>query len=251
MKKYKIDNSCPFIDQDFNFITSYDSEEHFYDVLDDRYLKDNGEIDINLLKKKINKIKIILYYINNKKYKCEKTLHSNIKKQSIFLSYNINSIKKLEIFEKQKTSKIFKFKNKLVKFLTFGYYNFEKKRINKIVCEKVNISNQKEELKKVGLKILKLNNILEKIEKEKRRQWEKNDLLRHWYDFASSRKLQNQPLMSNGNQYLPVNNYDNEKSSIISHVNSDYQFYLNVDIDAVNSDNGFNENQYQQKCSIL
>lgn len=106
-------------------------------------------------------------------------------------------------------------------------------------------------MKKVGLKILKLNNILEKIEKEKRRQWEKNDLLRHWYDFASSRKLQNQPLMSNGNQYLPVNNYDNEKSSVISHVNSDYQFYLNVDIDAVNSDNGFNENQYQQKCSIL
>ncbi|WP_342266527.1 hypothetical protein [Spiroplasma endosymbiont of Villa modesta] len=102
MKKYKIDNSFPFIDQDFNFITNYDSEEHFYDVLDDRYLKDNGEIDINLLKKKINKIKIILYYINNKKYKCEKTLQSNIKKQSIFLSYNINSIKKLEIFEKQK-----------------------------------------------------------------------------------------------------------------------------------------------------
>ncbi|WJG71265.1 hypothetical protein [Spiroplasma ixodetis] len=109
MKKYKIDNSFPFIDQHFNFITSYDdNEKHFYDVLDDWYLKDNGEIDINLLKKKINKIKIILYYISNKKYKCEKTLQSNIKKQSIFLSYNINSIKKLEIFEKQKTTKIFK-----------------------------------------------------------------------------------------------------------------------------------------------
>ncbi|BET38506.1 hypothetical protein [Spiroplasma ixodetis] len=64
-------------------------------------------------------------------------------------------------------------------------------------------------MKKVGLKILKLNNILEKIEKEKRRQWEKNDLLRHWYYFAISRKLQNQPLMSNGNQYLPINNFDN------------------------------------------
>ncbi|WP_425382348.1 hypothetical protein [Spiroplasma endosymbiont of Melieria omissa] len=66
-------------------------------------------------------------------------------------------------------------------------------------------------MKKVGLKILKLNNILEKIEKEKRRQWEKNDLLRHWYDVAISRKLQNQPLMSNGNQYLLINNSDNEK----------------------------------------
>ncbi|BDT02465.1 hypothetical protein [Spiroplasma ixodetis] len=52
MKKYKIDNSFPFINQHFNFITSYDdNEEHFYDVLDDRYLKDNGELDINLLKK--------------------------------------------------------------------------------------------------------------------------------------------------------------------------------------------------------
>lgn len=62
MKKYKIDNSFLFIDQHFNFITSHDDyEEHFYDVLDDRYLKDNGELDINLLKKKINKIKIILY----------------------------------------------------------------------------------------------------------------------------------------------------------------------------------------------
>lgn len=65
MKKYKMDDSFSFIDQHLNFITSYDddNEEHFYDVLDDRYLKDNGEMDINLLKKEINKNKdkIILY----------------------------------------------------------------------------------------------------------------------------------------------------------------------------------------------
>ena len=83
-KTRRRNNNFPFIDHHLNYITSYDenNEDYFYDFLNYRYLRDNGEIDINLLK---NKIKITLLYYNgsNKKYKCKK-MHSNIKKQYRF-----------------------------------------------------------------------------------------------------------------------------------------------------------------------
>lgn len=74
----------------------------FYDTLDDKYVKDNGEIDINLLQQTINKIKKILENIDKLKDKHEQESKSNTNKQRLLLFYHGNSLKKIDIFHKQK-----------------------------------------------------------------------------------------------------------------------------------------------------
>ncbi len=114
---------------------------------------------------KITAIKIELNCkLSSKKWELKEKLYKINNQQEIILNFHNNSLKKLEVFQKQKTSKIFKFKSKLVKFLTFSYYNFEIRLVNRIECEKVVLNNQKEQLYKIGLKICNIKKSLNKVE---------------------------------------------------------------------------------------
>lgn len=112
-------------------------------------------------------IKIELYCkLSNIKLELKEKLYKNNQKQINILTFYNNSLHKLAIFQKQKTSKFFKFKSKIVIFFTCGYYNFAAKLINKIECEKVVLQNQKQQLAKIGLKICNIKKSLNKIEKK-------------------------------------------------------------------------------------
>ncbi|WP_395473307.1 hypothetical protein [Spiroplasma endosymbiont of Nomada rufipes] len=114
---------------------------------------------------KITALKIELNCkLSSKKWELKEKLYKINNQQEIILNFHNNSLKKLEVFQKQKTSKIFKFKSKLVKFFTFGYYNFEIRLVNRIECEKVVLNNQKEQLYKIGLKICNIKKSLNKVE---------------------------------------------------------------------------------------
>lgn len=119
----------------------------------------------------IEAIKIELYCeLSNIKLELKEKLSKNNQKQINILTFYNNSLHKLEIFQKQKTSKFFKFKSKIVIFFTCGYYNFAAKLINKIECEKVILQNQKQQLAKIGLKICNIKKSLNKIEKKIRKK---------------------------------------------------------------------------------
>ncbi|WP_338974575.1 hypothetical protein [Spiroplasma endosymbiont of Tricholauxania praeusta] len=128
---------------------------------------------------KITALKIELNCkLSSKKWELKEKLYKINNQQEIILNFHNNSLKKLEVFQKQKTSKIFKFKSKLVKFLTFGYYNFEIRLVNRIECEKVVLNNQKEQLYKIGLKICNIKKSLNKVEIKIRKKRQRLNLFK-------------------------------------------------------------------------
>ncbi|WP_342266727.1 hypothetical protein [Spiroplasma endosymbiont of Villa modesta] len=128
---------------------------------------------------KITALKIELNCkLSSKKWELKEKLYKINNQQEIILNFHNNSFKKLEVFQKQKTSKIFKFKSKLVKFFTFGYYNFEIRLGNRIECEKVVLNNQKEQLYKIGLKICNIKKSLNKVEIKIRKKRQRLNLFK-------------------------------------------------------------------------
>lgn len=171
------------------------------------FLKENFEnmtdlYKINKLNQWIKTKEEELLVINNQKLVLKQVLIADDKTQNEICYFHGESLKKLTIFQNQQTSKFLKLKAKIIKFFTFGYYDLEKRLVNKIISEKVVLNNQKKVLKTVGSRILKTNNSLNNLEQARQQKSEEMMLLKNWHHII----IQNNPnVMYVQNETVTIN----------------------------------------------